>query len=125
MVVLRRLQALGVNPERLAAEGYGEYSPFADNSTAAGRAENRKVVIAVSKLSSKPTMSEADAPSQAIDAQQTPDNISVQQATDAAQTGQVEVSADGTIKVIQLPHGGIKITSAADTPPPAQQKRDN
>ena len=36
-----------------------------------------------------------------------------------------EISADGTIKVIRLPHGGIKITSAADSPPPAQQKRDN
>ena len=125
MVVLRRLQDLGVNPARLAAEGYGEYSPFADNSTAAGRAENRKVVIAVSKLSSKPAMSEADVPSQALDSQQTPDDVSAQQGANAGQAGQVEVSADGTIKVIQLPHGGIKITSAADNPPPAQQKRDN
>lgn len=38
----------GVNPERLVACGYGQYSPVADNATAAGQQKNRRVEIIVS-----------------------------------------------------------------------------
>ncbi len=118
MAILRRLQALGVRPERLAAEGYGQYSPFADNSTVAGRAENRKVVIAVSKLSAKPET--------ALKVDQAPQiNSANQAASMALPAEQAELSADGSMKVIRLPHGGIKITAAGDNPPQTQQKRDN
>ncbi|MCL2461963.1 MAG: OmpA family protein [Defluviitaleaceae bacterium] len=41
----------GIPPERLSAVGYGEYRPLADNSTAEGRAKNRRVDIIL--LSSK------------------------------------------------------------------------
>jgi len=34
-------------PERLAAVGYGEFAPVADNETREGRAQNRRVVITV------------------------------------------------------------------------------
>jgi chemotaxis protein MotB len=34
-------------PDRLAAVGYGEFMPVADNETAEGRAQNRRVVITV------------------------------------------------------------------------------
>jgi chemotaxis protein MotB len=34
-------------PDRLAAVGYGEFMPVADNATAEGRAQNRRVVITV------------------------------------------------------------------------------
>lgn len=37
----------GVDPHRVGAIGYGEYRPVADNSTAAGRAINRRIEIAV------------------------------------------------------------------------------
>ena len=37
----------GTEPDRLAAVGYGEYAPVADNETAEGRAQNRRVVITV------------------------------------------------------------------------------
>lgn len=39
-------------PKRLAAVGYGEFQPIADNTTKLGRAKNRRVVIAVMGKSS-------------------------------------------------------------------------
>jgi outer membrane protein OmpA-like peptidoglycan-associated protein len=40
----------GVAFERLAAEGYGEQRPIADNSTASGRASNRRVEISLEAI---------------------------------------------------------------------------
>jgi chemotaxis protein MotB len=37
----------GVDPHRVAAVGYGEYRPIADNSTAEGRAKNRRIAIMI------------------------------------------------------------------------------
>ncbi len=111
--ILRELQRLGVRPERMAAEGYGEFAPFADNSTEAGRAENRKVVIAISKLAAR-----TPATSTSVS-----EVTSLEQATELLQNQQAPVADDGTIKVIRLPHGGIKITSEA--PVPAETKKDN
>jgi len=37
----------GVSGTRLVAKGYGETQPIADNKTAAGRAQNRRVVMKV------------------------------------------------------------------------------
>lgn len=47
--VVRMLAAQGVDPSRLAAVGYGEFQPVADNSTAEGRARNRRVILVVSR----------------------------------------------------------------------------
>jgi len=43
------LVALGVAPSRLAAQGYGEEFPIADNDTEEGRARNRRTDIVVTK----------------------------------------------------------------------------
>lgn len=45
--VVRRLESKDVNPTRLAAIGYGEHQPIADNTTIEGRAKNRRVVVVV------------------------------------------------------------------------------
>ncbi len=37
----------GVDPRRLAAVGYGEFHPLADNSTPEGRAKNRRIALVV------------------------------------------------------------------------------
>jgi len=37
----------GLDGRRLAAEGFGEYAPIATNTTAEGRAKNRRVVIVI------------------------------------------------------------------------------
>ncbi|WP_313087997.1 flagellar motor protein MotD [Pseudomonas sp.] len=47
--VVRMLAADGVAPSRLAAVGYGEFQPIADNATAEGRARNRRVVLVISR----------------------------------------------------------------------------
>lgn len=45
--VVRLMIDYGVNPNRLAATGYGEYHPIAENSTLEGRAQNRRVALVV------------------------------------------------------------------------------
>lgn len=47
--VVRMLAAGGVQSSRLAAVGYGEFQPIADNSTAEGRAKNRRVILVISR----------------------------------------------------------------------------
>lgn len=45
--VVTYLISQGVNPNIIAAKGFGETHPVASNDTAAGRAQNRRIVIAV------------------------------------------------------------------------------
>ena len=45
--VMQYLIDKGISPTRLSASGFGESRPVADNSTAAGRAENRRVEFIV------------------------------------------------------------------------------
>ena len=45
--VVHLFTRLGVNPNRMAAIGYGEYRPSASNKTAEGRAKNRRVVLVI------------------------------------------------------------------------------
>jgi outer membrane protein OmpA-like peptidoglycan-associated protein len=45
--VKRRLLTLGVKPGRLSTVGYGETQPESDNTTAEGKAANRRVEIAI------------------------------------------------------------------------------
>lgn len=49
--VVRLLARYGVQPTRLAAVGYGEFRPVASNEDELGRAQNRRVVLKVSRLS--------------------------------------------------------------------------
>ncbi|MGE6107254.1 OmpA family protein [Aeromonas sobria] len=94
--VLGALIAEGVRPERLAFEAYGEFSPFASNETEAGRAKNRQVVVAISRLrwvapvapTPEPVMARREAAAPRPDAQD--------------------------INVIALPGGGIRITTRQD-----------
>jgi chemotaxis protein MotB len=95
--ILVELEALGIDSARMAIEGYGQYSPFADNRTRKGRAENRKVVIALSKFGLPPEI-ETKTPDQAVDS--------------ATVEPEIELpSDDDTIKILRLPHGGIRITT--------------
>jgi len=45
--VVNLLQSNGVDGSQLSAQGFGQYGPIADNSTDAGRAQNRRVVVVI------------------------------------------------------------------------------
>jgi K(+)-stimulated pyrophosphate-energized sodium pump len=47
--VVAELVRKGISPDRLTAEGYGQQNPIADNSTAEGRAQNRRVSVNVTQ----------------------------------------------------------------------------
>lgn len=47
--VMRELISLGIAPDRLIAEGYGELHPVADNATAEGRARNRRIAFRITQ----------------------------------------------------------------------------
>lgn len=103
--VLRVLEQLGTSPFRMAIEGFGQYYPFTDNNTAQGRAENRKVVIAISRYGYQQVA--------ATPAETKPEDAELQQKL------QQITQDDGSIKIIALPGGGIRIT----TRPPAVQEQ--
>jgi outer membrane protein OmpA-like peptidoglycan-associated protein len=47
--VAAAIVALGVAPDRLTAEGFGEQFPVADNSSEAGRQQNRRIALRVTE----------------------------------------------------------------------------
>jgi chemotaxis protein MotB len=55
--VLQFLVEEGLSPQRLVALGYGEFQPAADNTSAEGRARNRRVVLMISRSGAlRPTL---------------------------------------------------------------------
>jgi outer membrane protein OmpA-like peptidoglycan-associated protein len=47
MATMNRIAGMGIDKSRLTAEGYGESRPVADNATAEGRQQNRRVEIRI------------------------------------------------------------------------------
>jgi len=47
VAIVNTLAFQGIDPQRLSATGFGEYRPIADNSTAEGRSQNRRVVVRI------------------------------------------------------------------------------
>jgi K(+)-stimulated pyrophosphate-energized sodium pump len=47
--VMAELVALGIAPDRLEAQGYGDQFPVASNSSEEGRAKNRRVSMRVTQ----------------------------------------------------------------------------
>jgi chemotaxis protein MotB len=55
IAAVRYLVEKGVDPRRLGAVGYGEFHPIAENSTAEGRAKNRRIALVVMPEELAPT----------------------------------------------------------------------
>lgn len=93
--IVQELQALDIEPQRLAIEAYGEYKPKTDNASPQSRAMNRRVVIAISRYGWEPApVVEAKPGATLVDA-----------------NGQPPVIDSETIQVIELPNGGLRITT--------------
>lgn len=111
---LKILQSMGINPARMAIEGYGQYSPFTENNTAKGRNENRKVVIALSKYAFVAANFKL------------PDSKSVDNAQQTlSEPAKGTVQDYNEVQVIQLPEGGIRITTRSDNPDAVKQNNSN
>ncbi|MDX3773768.1 OmpA family protein [Chromatiaceae bacterium AAb-1] len=106
--VLRLLETLGVSPYRMAIEGFGQYYPATSNNDPQGRAENRKVVIAVSRYAYQPSEPEVV---------EDEENEVLQQKLEQV------TQDDGSIRVIALPGGGIRITTRQDNPDAVPQRK--
>jgi len=104
--MLLALESEGINPARMAIEGYGQYAPFSNNNSEKGRAENRKVVIALSKFG---IFSKNHSPSSESEA------LAENKKELESQLEEIEKKVnekdDKTIKIIKLPDGGIRITT--------------
>lgn len=92
--IVQELQQLDIEPQRLAIEAYGQYRPKVDNIDAQSRAQNRRVVIAISKFGWVKPESESTA------------NVKIQE---SPIVNPVEDSKE--IQVIELPNGGLRITT--------------
>jgi len=110
--ILRVLEKQGVDPARMAIEGYGQYYPSADNLTAKGRARNRKVVIAISKYG----LDKASLLNTPII-----DLKDVEKITSGAGSDIEGAQTLDKIQVIRLKNGGIRITTRSNTEEVNQQ----
>ncbi|MBU2869931.1 flagellar motor protein MotB [Colwellia sp. E2M01] len=109
--ILHILEKLGLNPARMAIEGYGQYYPSADNLTEEGRAKNRKVVVAISKygldkqdLVDTPTINLKDI-----------GNVNPEEQGNKPKSKVEMPESTDKIKVIRLDNGGIRITTRSES----------
>lgn len=96
--VLRYLTQQGVAPQRLAVEGYGQYSPQVPNTSEEHRIINRRVVIAISRYAWK-------APQ--------PPELSVDEPTQKTQVREPRADSE-TILTVPLQGGGVRYTTRQD-----------
>ncbi|QGX38256.1 flagellar motor protein MotB [Permianibacter aggregans] len=94
VAVVRKLQGFGIDPERMAVEGFGEFNPIASNETAEGRARNRRVVLAISRFHSL--------------TEQQPDTLHQAPATTQPAERRSE-ETESAVEVVRLPTGGLLI----------------
>jgi len=92
--IVQELQLLDIAPQRLAIEAYGQYRPKIDNVDVQSRAQNRRVVIAISKFAWVESAT------------------SITQSAPQESTAQAQPIQDSDeIQVIELPNGGLRITT--------------
>lgn len=102
------LEQFGVLKQRLGIEANGSNNPIAGNDTAVGRAQNRRVVIALSKFAYQVGIDEEQQKSAIKD--QISDNIPNR------------LPEYDDIKIIKLPNGGIRITTRREAGDNVQQE---
>jgi chemotaxis protein MotB len=106
--VVRSFATLGIDPDRLAAVGYGEQHPVATNATPEGRAHNRRVTILVAR---------------SADAQRGMTTIGAERSKPLDIEWRDEKSAQTVppspeaVQAVRLDSGGIRFTNEPTAPP--------
>ena len=118
VAVVRKLQNLNVQPNRLSVEGHGEYQPIADNNSVEGRRENRRVVIAISR---NQRLAE-DIDSTIEDNLEQKTEVSGDNIVDSSQPI-TEKEQEPEFEIIKLPGGGILIRGK-DSPQKDEDSND-
>lgn len=112
--VLEAMYKQGIDGRRLAVEAYGDNFAVAENTTAQGRAQNRRVAVAISKWAAIDGEQPEDIPLEQIESQIVgDDSTNLSQAVDRGEA----FDRDGKIRVITLPDGGIRITTLDENTP--------
>ena len=108
--VVELFAANGIEPSRMAAIGYGEFQPIADNNTVEGRAENRRVVLMISKTDQlRPELRTTTSSKELLEQSQQGIEIVIPGVNDGPLQG---------VRTIELEDGGLLFTN--DAPDAAQ-----
>lgn len=102
--VLEALNQLGIRGDLLAMEAYGPNFPRAENDSVEGRAENRRVEIAISRWGSPIEQERVEVVEESTEPESQP------------------LTDYDEVQIIQLPGGGIRITTRRDPELEAQQE---
>ena len=98
--IVELLAVNGVSPKQLSAVGYGEFQPIADNSSEAGRAKNRRVVLMIGKFQeSRPTLNSSGASSSGINSAGI-NSVEVSAGQEPVKSGGNVVEGQGLISLI-------------------------
>jgi chemotaxis protein MotB len=96
--VLRAFEALGINGERMAAEGFGKYQPIVNENGVVDEFKSRRVVIAISKFA-------------LFEAAKSDKNITIKEEKVKAKVSQAIKPDSDEIREIYLPDGRLIITT--------------
>lgn len=107
VAVAQLFERYNIEPSRMTVEGYGEHQPIADNTTAAGRQANRRVVVAFSRTAAAVSELERKASEEAAAEAADPEN---------------EVEDKPRINLIRTPDGSLIIRGVDKG---TEEKQDN
>lgn len=122
--VVRLLAQGGVDPARLAAVGYGEFRPVADNNNEQGRAKNRRVVVKVARHVDPgviPVPVQTFNPSEAVFGESDastgkPSEVDVREPLEEDVTPASEAGVPESVEPVRLNHGGLLFSSDPELP---------
>ena len=104
----------GIDPAQMAATGYGQYQPIADNDTTEGRAANRRVVLRIAKSGElRPALEEVDVLLDSTD-EVSPTDEQLSQINSTEEEEKIETQSEDSskgVKTIELEGGGLLFTS--------------
>lgn len=111
---VKLLAEAGIDSRRLAAVGYGEFQPIADNSTEAGRSQNRRVAIMVARTPMNRPVRNIDEANLVFSSPTTePESQVIDGEASTADEVDLPTTANG-LRAIKLKSGGLLFTSDPD-----------